>query len=133
MEKATKASLIELGAKMGIEIAATSTKAVMVSAINERAVELRNVNMATTTANMVLQHQMVVLQQRVAQLETAPSLWVGLCWGAFSCVFGFKRLFHVSRFPFAGSSLPERRCLDFVLRFWSVGPSLLLMLSLIHI
>ena len=88
MEKATKASLIELGVKMGIEIAATSTKAVMVSTINERAVELMNINTATTTANMVLQHQMVMLQQRVAELETAPTLGgLGVLGGA--CVYGF--------------------------------------------
>ena len=40
--------------------------------------------------------------------DTEPPLWD---WGVLggACVFGFKRLFHVSRFPFVGSSLPALR------------------------
>ena len=89
MDKATKAGLLELAAKMGIEIAAaTSNKTAIVAAINARVVDIMNVNEATTTANMVLQHRIVVMEQRVRELETAPTLGgLGVLGGA--CVYVF--------------------------------------------
>ena len=129
----TKDSIIALLVAMGYkpaEIAGirSHTKAKLVQHVASRLAQMNNAIDAQAHEIMTLMHTNGMLNQRVRELETAPTLGGLVCVGWCVCLRVLSVvLFPVSRFPFAGSSLPERRCLDFVLRFWSVGPSLLLM------
>ena len=87
MDKATKAGLVELAARIGWQPHYHANKAYIIegiftridemkAAIAEHAQQMQNLN----ATNMTLTHLNGVLQQRVHDLETAPTLGVWGCW-----------------------------------------------------